>query len=80
MDEIKGKDMIKKYPDRIGIVARIGVIDGEFTKGEILEFISTYGNDKIEGTLDMDDMDFAMLAMMEMLKAGVETMKEGEQK
>lgn len=77
MDEIKGKDMIKKYLDRIGIVARIGVIDGEFTKGEILEFISTYGNDKIEGTLDMDDMDFAMLAMMEMVRATADMAKEG---
>lgn len=77
MDEIKGKDMIKKYLDRIGIVARIGVIDGEFTKDEILEFISTYGNDKIEGTLDMDDMDFAMLAMMEMVKATADMAKEG---
>ena len=71
------KDMIKKYLDRIGIVARIGVIDGEFTKDEILEFISTYGNDKIEGTLDMDDMDFAMLAMMEMVKATAEMAKDG---
>ena len=78
MDESKGKDMIKKYLDRIGIVARIGVIDGEFTKGEILEFISTYGNDKIEGTLDMDDMVFAMLAMMEMLKATADMAKEGD--
>ena len=77
MDEIKGKDMTKKYLDRIGIVARIGVIDGEFTKGEILEFISTYGNDKIEGTLDMDDKVFAMLAMMEMLKATADMAKEG---
>lgn len=77
MDEIKGKDMIKKYLDRIGIVARIGVIDGEFTKGEILEFISTYGNDKIEGTLDIDDMDFAMLAMMEMVRATADMAKEG---
>ena len=77
MDETKGKDMIKKYLDRIGIVARIGVIDGEFTKGEILEFISTYGNDKIESTLDMDDMDFAMLAMMEMVKATADMAKEG---
>lgn len=77
MDETKGKDMIKKYLDRIGIVARIGVIDGEFTKDEILEFISTYGNDKIEGTLDIDDMDFAMLAMMEMVKATADMAKEG---
>ena len=77
MDEIKSKDMIKKYLDRIGIVARIGVIDGEVTKGEILEFISTYGNDKIEGTLDMDDKVFAMLAMMEMLKATADMAKEG---
>ena len=77
MDETKGKDMIKKYLDRIDIVARIGVIDGEFTKDEILEFISTYGNDKIEGTLDMDDMDFAMLAMMEMVKATADMAKEG---
>ena len=78
MDEVKGKDMITRYLDRIGIVARIGVIDGEFTKDGILEYISAYGNEKIEGTLNMGDAEFAILAMMEMVKAGVEMMKEGE--
>ena len=80
MDEIKGKDMITKYLDRIGIVARIGVEDGEFTKDEILEYISTYGNEKIDGTLNMGDAEFAVVAMMEVLKTGIERMKEGGRK
>ena len=80
MDEIKGKDMITKYLDRIGIVARIGVEDGEFTKDEILGYISAYGNEKIEGTLNMGDAEFAVLAMMEILKTGIDMMKEGAEK
>lgn len=80
MDEIKSKDMTTGYLDRIGIVARIGIEDGEFTRDEILEYIGAYGNKKIEGTLNMGRAEFAVMAMMEALKTGIGMMKEGEEK
>lgn len=70
--EVTGKDMIRKYLDRISIIARIAVEEEEMSKEEALKLIEEYGNETITRTMNMGLGDFAILAMMELVKANIE--------
>ena len=63
-NEVTGKEMITKFLDRVAITARVGVETGEFTKEEILDYITQYGNKRIIKLLEMSEEKFAMVAVM----------------
>ena len=74
--EVTGKEMVTKFLDRIAITARIAVENNECTADEILGYIKEYGNEKIVKTMEMKDADFAMMAMLEIMKTHMEMREE----
>ena len=74
--EVTGKEMVTKFLDRIAITARIAVESGECTAEEILDYIKEYGNEKIANAMEMEDKDFALLAMLELVKTSMELREE----
>ena len=80
-NEVTGKEMITKFLDRVTITARVGVETGEFTKEEILDYITQYGNKRIIKLLEMSEEKFAMVAVMELVRTGMEIkeMERGEE-
>lgn len=76
MKDVTGKEMVTKFLDRIAITARIAVENGECTAEEILGYIKDYGNKKIVETMEMKERDFALMAMLELVKTSMEMRDE----